>query len=294
MESFVNGLSNAHRSVFYPNPDYVRSSIFINPNALSNIKLPAKESAKPKVPPGIRSPNTFLEVGKYLLHLLVLEIENRSDTFLSQWKDKPAAFTKAYQFQFIAYAQGTFPFNPPLGAGQPLLEWLLQSSCTLMFRTPWLMNGQHLSQCLIPLNKARKKVDYHCHGPGSWLLSSRERCSAPAKLPLLPTVRIFDVKRLLRSIDDDERDDDPNYDESDDVPSFRTTTASPSAPSSLSEPSNSLPGEGDTSKLDFTSPIVIEILGDGPMVKKGKPSMASKASVVEEEIGGTFDLQEWV
>ncbi|KAF9530179.1 hypothetical protein CPB83DRAFT_905460 [Crepidotus variabilis] len=32
MEFFVNGPSNAHRSAFYRNPDYVRSSIFINPN----------------------------------------------------------------------------------------------------------------------------------------------------------------------------------------------------------------------------------------------------------------------
>ncbi|KAF9526166.1 hypothetical protein CPB83DRAFT_770862 [Crepidotus variabilis] len=304
---------------------------FINPNALSfNIKLPAKESAKPKVPPGIRSPNTFLEVGKYHLHLLVIEIENGSDTFLSQWKDKPAAFAKAYQSQFTAYAQGMFPFNLPLGAGQPPLEWWQSFEATpdggilaaitikLYSAVPHSMADERTMSFVTMLNSARRsrqKVEtiiamaqvrgyyqaengvkvclifFSCYVTNPVFLQHR-RSSRPR-----PTVRFFDVKRLLRSIDEDERDDDPNYDKSDDeddVPSFRTTTASPSAPLILSESSTSLPGEGDTSELDFTSPIVIEILGDGPVVKKGKPSMASKASVVDEEIGGTFELQEWV
>jgi len=102
--------------------DYVRSSILKNPNPLTfNVVLPAKEP--PKVPPGIRNPKTFLEVGRYLHTLLIAEMNQGSNTFLAQWKDKPKAFGRAYQAQFIAYAQGAYPFTTPLTAGQSPLEW---------------------------------------------------------------------------------------------------------------------------------------------------------------------------
>ena len=58
--------------------------------------------------PGIRNPETFLEVGKYLHTLLVAEMSHGCDTILAKWKEKPKAFGKAYQTQFIAYAQGAF------------------------------------------------------------------------------------------------------------------------------------------------------------------------------------------
>ena len=58
----------------------MRSSILKNPNPLTfNITLPAKEP--PKVPPGIRNPKTFLEVGQYLHTLLVAEMSHRCDPF---------------------------------------------------------------------------------------------------------------------------------------------------------------------------------------------------------------------
>ena len=101
---------------------YVRSSIFKNPNPLAlNITLPAK--VPPKVPQGIHNPQTFLQVGKYLHILLVAEINHGTDPFLAQWKNKPKAFTRAYQTQFVAYAQGAYLFTTPLAAGQLPLEW---------------------------------------------------------------------------------------------------------------------------------------------------------------------------
>lgn len=100
----------------------MRSSILKNPNPLTfNITLPAK--VPPKVPPGIRNPKTFLEVGKYLHTLLIAEIHNGCDPFLAEWKEKPKAFGKAYQMQFIAYAQGAYPFTTPLAVGQSPLQW---------------------------------------------------------------------------------------------------------------------------------------------------------------------------
>ena len=109
-------------SHFHVSSDYVRSSIIKNPNPLTfNITLPAK--VPPKVPPGIRNPKTFLEVGKYLHTLLIAEVHNGCDPFLAEWKDKPKAFGKAYQTQFIAYAQGAYPFTTPLTVGQSPLQW---------------------------------------------------------------------------------------------------------------------------------------------------------------------------
>ena len=62
--------------------------------------------------PGIRNPETFLEVGKYLHTLLVAEMSHGCDTFLAEWKEKLKVFGKAYQTQFIACAQGVYPFKP--------------------------------------------------------------------------------------------------------------------------------------------------------------------------------------
>lgn len=106
----------------YDNIDYVKSSIFKNPNPLAfSIKIPA--STPSKVPPGIRSPQTFLQVGEYLHSLLVIEINHGVNPFLTKWRKRPQAFTKAYQAQFTAYAQGTYPFNTPMGQGQDPLNW---------------------------------------------------------------------------------------------------------------------------------------------------------------------------
>jgi len=62
-------------------------------------------------------------VGQYLHTLLVAEMSHRWNTFLAQWKEKPKAFGKAYQMQFITYMQGAYPFTTPLTAGQTLLQW---------------------------------------------------------------------------------------------------------------------------------------------------------------------------
>ena len=116
----LSSLSNIY-FICFPT-DYVRSSILKNPNPLTfNITIPAK--VPPKVPPGIRNPKTFLEVGQYLHALLVAEMTHGCDPFLAEWKDKPKAFGKAYQMQFIAYAQGAYPFTTPLMAGQTPLQW---------------------------------------------------------------------------------------------------------------------------------------------------------------------------
>ena len=42
---------------------------------------------------------------------------------LAQQKERPKAFRKAYQTQFITYAQGAYPFTTPLTVGQTPLQW---------------------------------------------------------------------------------------------------------------------------------------------------------------------------
>ncbi|SRR6266498_4336548 len=105
-----------------PIAGYVRSSIFAQPNPLLfNITIPGTQP--PQVPPGIRNARTFLAVGKYLHYILVQEILHGTDTFLLQWRNKPNDFTKKFQSQFTAYAQGAYPFTTPLAFGENPLEW---------------------------------------------------------------------------------------------------------------------------------------------------------------------------
>jgi hypothetical protein len=62
-------------------------------------------------------------VGGYLHNLLVAEINHGSDPYLARWKNQAQSFTKLYQAQFTAYAQGAFPFTIPLSINQSPLEW---------------------------------------------------------------------------------------------------------------------------------------------------------------------------
>jgi hypothetical protein len=55
--------------------------------------------------------------------LLVTEINEGNNLVLLAWKGKPKAFIQAYQAQFMAYAQGAYPFNTPLGVDQDPLNW---------------------------------------------------------------------------------------------------------------------------------------------------------------------------
>ena len=73
----------------------------------------------------MRNEKTFLEVGGYLHSLLVTENNLGIDPYLTQWKKKRISFTKAYQAQFTAYAQGAYPFTIGLGPNQSPLEWWL-------------------------------------------------------------------------------------------------------------------------------------------------------------------------
>ncbi|KAJ3520394.1 hypothetical protein NMY22_g12778 [Coprinellus aureogranulatus] len=118
---FVEGPTNAHLAAFYLHPDYVRSNILRNPNRLAfTIKLPATNKDS-KIPPGVAHPKTFLEVGKYLHHILILEVTCGTSEYLEKFKKKPVTLVRLFKAQFTAYAQGVYPL--PLVLAQDRRYW---------------------------------------------------------------------------------------------------------------------------------------------------------------------------
>ncbi|KAF5328452.1 hypothetical protein D9611_015136 [Ephemerocybe angulata] len=325
---FIEGPTNVHLTAFYLHPDFVRSDILRQPNALAfTIQLPAAKDAPATVPPGIANPRTFSEVGKYLHHLLVIEVNHGSDDFLRQWKDKPATLIKLFKAQFTAYAQRTFPFALGLGPGQTPLEYwstfegsanggiLAALAIKLFSAVPHSMADERTMSSITMLNTAqrsRQKVDtviamtrirsyYQAEKSIKLLPSTIQQLRRSARPH--PVIRFFDVKRLRRGLDDDERDEDVNYDESDDEdfvpPNTSTTSMTPEVKASVELDSDTvLPEDSDTSEFNLASLDVQELLADGP-IPRGRiplPAVATKADLKcdEEEDDGSFDLGGWV
>ena len=123
------------------------------------------------MPPGIRNPKTFLEAGRYLHTLLVTEMSHGCDTFLAEWKEKPKAFGKAYQTQFIAYPQGAYPFTTPLTAGQTPLQWWMAFGelirAQVQSRRPHQQAAQHSTKAGRNVNR---RPPIHCSSTSSCLL----------------------------------------------------------------------------------------------------------------------------
>ncbi|KAF4617260.1 hypothetical protein D9613_005661 [Agrocybe pediades] len=318
-EFFIDGPTNAHLCAFYLHPDFVRSDIFKNPNPLSfKITLPARnDESKPKVPPGIRSPKTFLEVGTYLHTLLVNEFEHGFDAHLAQFKNKASALIKAYQAQFTAYAQGTYPFNVPLGPGQTPLQWwaafentanggiLAAIAIKLFSIVPHSMADERTMSYITMLNTAQKNRQK----VGTIVAMTQIRGHVLAKEPPKlrkssrpnPLIKFYDVKRLMRSIDDDSRYDDPNYDESEpesedeSTATGKTKADSPACPHKVA---STLPEENPESDFNMGAIELEDILADSPVKRKVREKVASEGSIAEDDggddVGGTFELGAWV
>ena len=104
----------------------MRSAIFKKSQSLNplsfGIIVPPK-NPDPRVPAGIASPRTFIEVGSYLHSLLAAEVKLGANKHIAKFKGKGSLLTKTYQAQFVAYTQGIFPFSTPLGLSQTPLQW---------------------------------------------------------------------------------------------------------------------------------------------------------------------------
>ncbi|KAJ7137522.1 hypothetical protein C8R43DRAFT_1132121 [Mycena crocata] len=90
---------------------------------VAHVTVTIPGTAPPNVPAGVRNPKTFLIVAAYLYALGVTEIEYGIDPVLVAFKKKSQAFTAQFKTQLVAYAQGAFPFNTPIGTTHPLDWW---------------------------------------------------------------------------------------------------------------------------------------------------------------------------
>ncbi|KAF8060837.1 ribonuclease H-like domain-containing protein [Lyophyllum atratum] len=322
---FVTGPTNVHLLAFYLNPRYVRSSIFKNPNPLTfNITLPAK--VPPKVPPGIKSPKTFLEVGRYLLEIAVNEINHGSNPVLTSWKPRPTAFTRAYQAQFTAYAQRSYPFNVPLGEDQDPLDWWLALEETpnaeilaaiaikLYSAVPHSMADERTMSVVTMMNTAlqnRQKVEtiMAMAQIRNYYRTQKKRKLRKSARPR-PILKFYDVNRVLRPIDEEEdeegghgsdRDvsDDQSGGESDDEGATKDRRKHGTGVPCKVEPSSVLPMQDDDD-FDMSSLDLEELLTDAPVSRSVKVGAVPKsrvpvAGVVDrEEDGGTFELGDWM
>lgn len=111
-----------------------------------------------------------------------------------------------------------------------------------------------------------------------------------------PTIKFFDVTRLLRSIDDADSDvkNDPNYDESDSEDEDDNGVAK-KLPTFTPSPSSHLPNDDDD--IDLASPELEETLADKPLPKKRKVTAMipmDDAGSEQEDEGKSFELASWV
>jgi hypothetical protein len=74
---------------------------------------------------GIRHPNVFETVAKYLVGLAEKEILHGHKPFFVKWKSHPVPFKEQFKSEFLAYARHQYPFNLPVDESQVdgVLKW---------------------------------------------------------------------------------------------------------------------------------------------------------------------------
>ncbi|KAG5635387.1 hypothetical protein H0H81_011463, partial [Sphagnurus paluster] len=236
---------------------------------------------------------------------------------LAQWKEKPKSFTRAYQAQFTAYAQGAYPFTTPLGPGQSPMQWweayvgtenagILAAIATKLYAAvPHSMADERTMSVITMLNTAQRNrqkvasVMAMVQIRGFYHGERKTRVRKHAH-PNPGTIHFYDIERLLRPIDDDDKGrnpEDPNYDESDNEDDIAVPNDDSTNPTEI-EPSDSLPEDSVDGEIDLTSSVLEEILADHPvkpkMSKTVKQNLHAKVKIDSEEEGGEFLLQPWV
>lgn len=122
---------------------------------------------------------------------------------------------------------------------------------------------------------------------------SRQRAHAQAAL------RFFDIRRLARELDDDQRHETSNYNESEDEDlgsAQPTDSAMAVDPNHLDNIAAILPGDDASSELNLDSREVRELLADAPIPVKSKhaPEKLAVPDMEVDEVGGSFELGAWV
>ncbi|RXW11937.1 hypothetical protein EST38_g13918 [Candolleomyces aberdarensis] len=203
----------------------------------------------------------------------------------------------------------------PLGLNQTPLEWwkafegtseagvLAAIALKLFSAAPHSMADERTMSFLTMLNtaqRARQHVDTvvaFTQVAGFQKLGAPRRTRRSARPN--PKIRFFDIERLRRGIDEDERDENINYDESDEEIDHPISHKCEKKMEQLLGDNDdgdgvSIPGEGDGSELNLASNEIRELLADSPLPRQQEAkSGGSNAEVEMEESGGTFDLGSW-
>ncbi|KAG6806944.1 hypothetical protein H0H92_009504, partial [Tricholoma furcatifolium] len=316
---FINGPTNIHLCGFYLHPRYVQSSVFKNPNPLTfNITLPSKQPSP--VPAGVRNPKTFLEVAKYLHHIAVNEIMHGNDPILLSYKNRPKTFTKAFQAQFTAYAQRTYPFAMPIGAEQDPLDWwigikgqpntdvLSAIAIKIFSATPHSMADERTMSAISIYNSAlRNKLSVDIMVAMTQIKNfyrKQQGIKLRKSARPHPVVKFYNIERILRPIDDDEdgnRDfeSDDETDDGEELEGSSTNIFNAWTPHEASlETSDVLPIIDDNEEINIESFELQDLISDAP-VPEPSQSVSSSSIVVEpfneeDEEGLVFALGDWV
>ncbi|KAJ7213203.1 ribonuclease H-like domain-containing protein [Mycena rebaudengoi] len=325
---------DAYLATFYLNPKYVNSSIFKRPNAVAEptITIPGTQQP-PAVPIGVRNPKTFLAVAKYLFDQATREIKHGSNPVLTAFAGRPAAFARQFKAQFGAYAQGSFPFNTPIGETHPADWWAsLKGSdhggimAALAIKhysaTPHSMADERTVSVITWMNPAlrnREKVDTvmaFAQIRGWYRDAAKQAALKGAKLRAkarpFPEVKFYNIQRDIHSLDDaklrEEAGTGMELDRGgEDEDMGDTDSGTPRAveldwldqPSEVAERSAVLDLDADEEVIDLTSVLLKDVLADHPVA-----FMAATPGVVcdvmmegvdeEDESDAEFELGSWL
>ncbi|PPQ77795.1 hypothetical protein CVT26_005389 [Gymnopilus dilepis] len=272
------------------NQNYIRSSIFKKPNALSfSITVPGQEPLK--APAGIRNPKTFLEVGECLYTLLVEEVNHGSNPFLTAFKGKPNTFNRRYQADPLDWWLGY--------EGSDNGGILAAIAIKLHSAVPYSMADERTMSTVTMLNTAQQSVATvmamaQVGGYYRNARPSRVSCYDMYGYSLLLTPSLRSTKLNCNYDESDDEDDvDLSLIGDDGLPcesagSFRSMAT--------------LPVDGDDEEVNMASVEFEEILVDAPVALKATKSAPNAQIVVqptkeeeeEEEEDGNFELFGWV
>ncbi|KAJ6501823.1 ribonuclease H-like domain-containing protein, partial [Mycena vulgaris] len=309
-EFFVtNPGHEAYLAAFYLNPKYVNSTIFKRPNAVAplTITIPGTQKA-PDAPIGVRNAKTFHAVGEYLFRQGALEVENGIDPVLIPYKRKKHTFSNKFKTQFVAYAQGAFPFNTPIGNMQPITWWrALEGSehggivaalaLKLYSAVAHSMADERTVSVITWMNPALRNLVtvntiFSFAQIRAWYRDTRARARPH------PEVKFYNIERDIHTVDDeienDEEDLDADNADSDDE--FNAVVDWLDLPRTIFPSSDHL--DLESGEVDLDSPFLADVLAEVPgrgteSDGKGDEAQGPGDEEDEDDEMSSFELGSW-
>ncbi|KAJ7434270.1 ribonuclease H-like domain-containing protein [Mycena galericulata] len=309
---------------------YVNSSIFKRPNAVAplTITIPGTQKA-PEAPLGVQNAKTFFAVAEYLFEQAVIEVEHGIDPTLIAFQKKKKTFSEQFKLQFLSYAQGSFPFNTPLGGMRPIDWWRalegsphggIVASLALKFYSavPHSMADERTVSVTTWMNPALRNLEkvntifsfaqirgwYRDEAKQKALADGTAKNRAAAHPH--PEVKFYNIEREIHSIDDDDIELDADDVDSDDefkaIATAGTRETGASKVDWLDIPHPALPKSKaldlESGEVDLDSTLLQDVLADQQAVpaqgSAGKVFAAmDQDSNEEDDEGAPFELGSW-